>query len=53
MFNKAGGNSGKNSLNTRISLPKTWVDKMGITPEEREVLVNFQDNKIIIEKSKE
>ena len=53
MFNKAGGNSGKNSINTRISLPKIWVDEMGITPEERETKVSFQDNKIIIEKNKE
>ena len=53
MFNKAGGNSGKNSINTRISLPKIWVDEMGITPEDREVEVTFEKNKIIIEKKKE
>jgi len=52
MFNKAGGNSGKNSINTRISLPKAWVDEMGITQDDREVLVSFQDGKIIIQKTK-
>ena len=53
MFNKAGGNSGKNSINTRISLPKAWVDEMGITQGDREVHVSFQGGKIIIEKYKE
>ena len=49
IFNKSGGSG----MTTRLTLPKTWIDEMGITPEEREVMVSFQDNKIIIEKNKE
>ena len=46
MFN----NDGKGTYTNRISLPKTWIAQMGITKEEREVIVKFEDNKIIIEK---
>lgn len=43
-------NDGKGTYTNRISLPKTWIAQMGITKEEREVIVKFEDNKIIIEK---
>ena len=46
MFN----NDGKGTYTNRISLPKTWISKMGITQEERDVIVKFENNKIIIEK---
>lgn len=49
-FNKSGGTASKGGMTTRLTLPKTWVDEMGITPEDREVQVTFQDGKIIIEK---
>ncbi len=46
MFN----NDGKGTYTNRISLPKTWIARMGVTPDQREVIVKFEDNKIIIEK---
>lgn len=46
MFAKSGGGS----RTTRITLPVTWIDKLGITPEDREVIIKIEDNKIIIEK---
>lgn len=49
MFNKAGGNASKNSLSSRISIPKKWLNIMGVTKECREVLMSFDGNKIIIE----
>ena len=51
MFQKAGGNAGKNSYNTRMSVPKEWLNKMNITKDDREVDVYFDGKKIIIEKS--
>lgn len=42
--------SGSGSVSARIPLPKKWVDKMGITPEERLSVVAFDGDKIIIEK---
>lgn len=47
---KAGGNSGKGSLNAKISLPKKWVDEMGITLEDKKVIVSFDGKEIVIKK---
>jgi hypothetical protein len=47
-FNKSGGTAGKGGVTTRVTLPKTWIDKMEITQEEREVTVTFDGEKIII-----
>lgn len=52
MMNKAGGTAGKNSYNCRVSLPNSWINEMGITKEDREVNVTFENGKIIIEKLK-
>lgn len=49
---KAGGTAGKNSVNYKISLPAEMVKDLGITPEDKSVIVSFEDGKIIIEKKK-
>lgn len=49
---KAGGTAGKNSVNYKISLPAEMVKEMGITADNRSVLVSFDNGKIIIEKKK-
>lgn len=43
MINKAGGNAGKSSVNYRISLPAEVIEKLNITPEEREVILEWDD----------
>lgn len=43
-------NDGKGSYTNKISLPKTWISQMGITKEDRVVIVKFEDEKIIIKK---
>ncbi|MEE1031147.1 MAG: AbrB/MazE/SpoVT family DNA-binding domain-containing protein [Ruminococcus sp.] len=53
LFTNAGGSASKGSQTTRITLPITWVRQMGITPENREVDIRFEDGKIIIEKKAE
>ena len=50
MINKAGGNAGKDSVNYRISLPAEYVKLLGITPDDKSVVVEFVDNKIVITK---
>ncbi len=50
IMGKAGGTAGKESVNYKISLPAEMVKKMGVTPEDKGVLVSFEDGKIIIEK---
>ena len=50
MFNKSGGTASKNSYSPKISIPKTWLDDMGINLDEREVIAIYEDKKIIIKK---
>ncbi|MCM1050254.1 MAG: AbrB/MazE/SpoVT family DNA-binding domain-containing protein [Clostridiales bacterium] len=47
---KAGGTAGKNSVNYKISLPAEMVKELGVTQEDKSVLVSFEEGKIIIEK---
>lgn len=48
------GKSGAGSINTRICLPITDLKKMGVTPENREVIYFFDEEKkeMIIKKAK-
>lgn len=52
-FNKAGGTAHKNSYSPKISLPKKWLDKMKVTVEDTEVDVMFDNERIVISKSRE
>lgn len=50
MFNKAGGTAGKDSVNYKLSLPAQMVKDLGITKDDRGVVLIFEDDKIIIKK---
>ena len=50
MINKAGGTSGKDTKNYRVSIPIAMVRALGITEEDRGVLMTLEGGKIIIEK---
>lgn len=50
MFAKAGGTAGKNSKNYKISLPADMVRELGVTEEDRSVILTSEDGKVIIEK---
>lgn len=39
IFQKAGSGS----ITSKISLPKDWVNLMGLTPENRQVIVTFDE----------
>lgn len=49
MFQKGGSGS----VTTRLAIPKSWVDKMGVTQEEREVVVEFDGERITVRKMNE
>jgi hypothetical protein len=51
IFNK----DGHGSLSTRISIPKSWSDKLGFSQENREAEIMFDEEKecIIIKKIKQ
>lgn len=45
--------SGRGSINTRVSLPVSWIKEMGITEDNKEIVaILTADNKIILEKKK-
>lgn len=50
MFQKSGGHSGKNTTGAKISLPKPWLNEMGVTENNRKVIIEFNNRKIIIRK---
>ena len=50
IMGKAGGNSGKNTVNYKISLPAEMVKALGVTQEDKAVSVDYVNGKIIIEK---
>ena len=52
MIQKAGGNSGKNSVNYKISLPAQMVKDLGITKENRSVILTYENDSIVIKKDK-
>ena len=50
MFAKAGGTAGKNSKNYKISIPADMVRELGVTEEDRSVILTCKDGKVVIEK---
>lgn len=51
LFNKPGGTASKNSIMARLTLPPEFVKELGITPDEKEVIISLENKKIIIEKA--
>lgn len=51
IFNKSGGNSGKNGISYKLSIPSDMVRALGVTEDDRCVILKCEDNKIVIEKS--
>lgn len=48
------GKDGRGSTNSKLSIPITWLRKIGATPEDREVKVIFDEERqeIVIKKAK-
>lgn len=49
-FYRVGGNASKNATSVRISLPKKWISAMGITSEDRGVILSFNKERICMQK---
>lgn len=49
---KAGGNSGKDSKNYKLTIPNTWANDLHITKEDRKVLASFDGKQIIVTRVK-
>lgn len=52
IVNSAGGNASKNAKSFKINLPSRWMHELAINDENREVLMKFDGNSIVIEKVK-
>lgn len=52
IFANAGGTAGKNSKNYKISLPADMVRELGVTEEDRSVVLTCEDGKVIIKKER-
>lgn len=48
---KAGGNASQNAYNCKVSIPKLWADKLGITTEDKALQLEFDGDSIVIRKS--
>lgn len=46
----SGGNASKNAQTFRMSIPTVWARDMGITKEDRNVTISYENKRIIIEK---
>lgn len=46
-----GGNASKASSYYRVNIPPLWAKQIGITAEDRDILLRFNGEKILIEKA--
>ncbi|WP_278973172.1 hypothetical protein [Peptostreptococcus anaerobius] len=44
-FTTSGGTASKGSITNRIGIPTNWVKSMGISRDDREVCVTFDEEK--------
>ena len=51
IISKAGGNASQNAYNCKVSIPKTWADKLGVSPDDKALSLEFKDESIIIKKA--
>lgn len=50
LINNAGGTASKKSNNYKISLPTSWINQLGITSADRNVVIHFDGESIVISK---
>ena len=53
LFSKSGGTASKNAITNRVTIPTTWVREMGITKDDRDVVLKVENGIITIEKCKD
>lgn len=47
---KVGGNASQNAYNCKVSIPKTWADKLEISPNDKTLSLQFDGQCIVIRK---
>ena len=52
IIGKVGGNANESSVNYKISLPAKMVKDLGVTKENKGVILTFENDSIVIRKDK-
>ena len=47
-ISSAGGTAGKNARTCKVTLPTSWVDALGVGEKNREVVLDFDGEKIVL-----
>lgn len=47
---KAGGNASQNAYNCKVSIPKSWADKLGVSLDDKSLFLEFHGDSIVIRK---
>ena len=50
IINKAGGNASKNACTYKLSIPGAAIDALGVTKDDRGVVLSIEGDKIVIKK---
>ena len=53
IFNKAGGNASKNAMTYKINIPADMIRELGITEDDRSVILNCENGILTIKKAPE
>lgn len=53
IFNKAGGNASKNAMTYKINIPADMIRELGVTEDDRSVILNCENGILNIKKSPE
>ena len=53
VLRRPGGNASKNAEAYRVNIPTKWAKDMGITPDERNLKITYENKKMIVEKGTE
>lgn len=53
MINKAGGHSGANTKNYRVSIPADMIRELGVTEDDRSVILTCENEILTIKKAPE
>ena len=53
IFNKAGGNASKNAMTYKINIPADMIRELGVTEDDRSVILNCENGTLTIKKAPE
>lgn len=53
IFNKAGGNASKNAMTYKINIPADMIRDLGVTEDDRSVILSCENGILTIQKSPE